>query len=130
MATPPTQMTFRGITSSGDWTWGNGVQNYLVGEQAIETNIQTALQILLGECFWNTTFGVDWITLLSSAGAAQTAANIILQTRTIIVQAFGVTSVNSVIPFFNSLTRNFRLTYNISTIYAVNVLGQLVNPLS
>ena len=128
MATP-TQMTFRGLTATGDWTWGNGVQNYLTAEAAIEANIQTALQIFLGECFWATGFGVDWITLLSSAGEAQTAANIILQTRTIIIQSFGVTSVNSVRPSFNSSNRHFSLTYNISTIYAVNVLGQLVNPL-
>ena len=123
-------MTFRGLTPSGDWTWGNGVQNYQTGEQAIETNIKTALLINLGECFWDTTFGVDWIGLLGSAGAAQTAANIILQTRTIIVKAFGVTAVNTVTPSFNSSTRGFRLTYNISTIYARNVLGELVNPLS
>lgn len=124
-----TQMTFRGLTASGDWTWGNGVQNYLVNEPAIEANIQTALQIFLGECFWATNFGVDWITLLGSAGEAQTAANIILQTRTIIVQAFGVTAINSVTPSFVSATRKFSLAYHIDTIFQTNVLGQLVNPI-
>ena len=67
----PTQMTFRSLTTSGDWTWGSGVQNYSTGEAAIEVNIKTALQMFRGEAFWDTTFGVDWLTLLSSAGAAQ-----------------------------------------------------------
>ena len=120
-------MTFRSLTPSGDWTWGQGRQNYQTGEAAIETNIRTALYMFRGEAFWDITFGVDWLTLLSSAGATQTMANIILQTRTIIVQAFGVTRINSVIPSFVSLTRGLTVTYNLDTIYQTNVLGQLVN---
>lgn len=121
-------MTFRSLTPSGDWTWGQGRQNYSVAEPAIEINIKTALQMFRAEAFWAADFGVDWLSLLSTTGATQTAGNIILQTRTIIVQSFGVTKVNSVVPVFVSATRAFSLTYNIDTIYRTNVLGQLVNP--
>lgn len=126
----PNQMTFRSLTSSGDWTWGQGVQNYSTGEAAIEVNIKTALQMFQGEAFWNTTFGVAWLSLLSSYGATQTTLNIVLQTRSLIVQCFGVTNIVSVQPIFNSITRRLNLTYAIDTIYRTNVLGQLVNTLT
>jgi hypothetical protein len=73
---------------------------------------------------------VDWLTLLSSAGAAQTILNIVLQTRTVIIQCFGVRAINSVSPIFTSLNRSLLLTYNIDTIYQTNLLGQLVNSIT
>ena len=123
-------MTFRSLTPSADWTWGSGVQNYSPAEAAIEVNIKTALQMFRGEAFWDTTFGVDWLTLLSSAGAAQTILNIVLQTRTVIIQCFGVTRINSVSPVFTSRNRSLLLSYNLDTIYQTNVLGELVNSLT
>jgi hypothetical protein len=54
----------------------------------------------------------------------------VLQTRSLIVQCFGVTNIVSVQPIFNSINRRLNLTYAIDTIYRTNVLGQLVNTLT
>jgi len=101
-----------------DWQFGQGLSNYLTGDEAIALNIQTALQTLLGEAFWNTSFGIDWINLL---GNLNTENAILTKTRSVLVSCYGVTQINSVAASVNNYTRQLTLTYNISTIYSTNL---------
>lgn len=52
--------------TTGDWTFGQGKNNYLSGVPAIEQSIKTRLSSFLGDCFFATTAGIDWFNLLGS----------------------------------------------------------------
>jgi hypothetical protein len=105
--------TFRSLSPAGDWTWGAGRQNYSAGLAAIQIDIQTALQMFLGEAFWDLTFGVDWWNLIGG----KDENSIIIQTRTVILGCWGVQQITSMSALLNRTTRNLNLTYAINTIY-------------
>lgn len=108
-----------------DWTWGQGRQNYLTGEAEINQDIATALRVFLGECFFDTTFGVDWWNLLGGKG---TAAAIVLQCRKVIAARSGVTKINRVDASVDSRTRSLRVSYNVSTVYSLQTVNSVSIP--
>lgn len=116
--------TFRGIDSDGDWIFGQGRANYFRNNDAIQADIKTALQMFMGECFWNTQFGVDWWNLIGGKNPSA-QAGIILQTRTIILGVDGVTQINSVSVSYTNAVRRLALQYSINTIFSTNVTGQV-----
>jgi hypothetical protein len=117
-------MIIRSLTDSLDWTFGNGIQDFLFAEAAIEENIQTRLMSFLNDCFFAMQFGVDWWNLI---GARNPIAQqqIIIQTRQMIIQSFGVVRINSVNATFNANTRALQVDYNIDTVYTRNVTGSV-----
>lgn len=115
-------MIFRALDASGDWTLGQGVQNYLRDEDAIELNIKTRLKSFLGDCFWAVEFGIDWFELLGAKNPAAQAA-IVLATRLMIAESYGVVRINSVTAGTDRTTRRVTVTYNIDTIYSRSVVG-------
>ena len=116
---------FRGLDSTGDWQFGFGLSSYLTGQQEIATDIQTALQCLFGDAFWDATFGVDWLNLLGSVSSQN---EIVLQTRKIILSRNGVVRINSVATSFNRQMRVLNITYNITTIYSQSVINSVNIP--
>jgi hypothetical protein len=119
MAAP---QTFRAIDSDGDWIWGRGRSSYFRGNDAIQADIRTALQIFMGEVFWNTQFGVDWWNLIGGRNPSA-QAGIILQCRTVILSVDGVAQINSVVPVFDSATRRLNITYSVNTIFSQSITG-------
>lgn len=109
-------MKIRALDTSGDWVFGQGKGSYLTGLDAIIQDIDTALHIFLGECFWAMNFGVDWFNLIG-AKAPQAQQNIILQCREVISTREGVTRINSVNVTFENFRRSLSITYDISTVY-------------
>lgn len=109
-------MKIRALDSDGDWVFGQGKGSYLVGVDAILQDIDTALHIFLGECFWNMNFGVDWFNLIG-AKAPIAQQNIILQCRQMISTRQGVTNINRVDVTFTDYRRSLSIVYDISTIY-------------
>jgi hypothetical protein len=114
--------TFRSLDASGDWVFGGGKSSYCSGNTAIQNDIKTALQIFMGECFWDTSFGVDWWNLLGGKNPSA-QASIILQVRTVILGVSGVTQINSVSVSQNSTSRSLSIQYNINTIFTQSVTG-------
>jgi hypothetical protein len=119
--------TFRGITGSGDWTFGAGRESYFRDSAAIAADIRTALLLFLNDCFFAMTTGIDWWNLL---GAKNPVAkeNIVIQTRATILSREGVVRVNSVEAAVNPTTRKVTLKYDIDTIYSRNLRGFLQTP--
>lgn len=115
-------MIFRSLDSLGDWTFGQGVQNYLRDEDAIELNVKTRLKSFLGDCFWATEFGVDWWELLGTMNPKAQAA-VVLATRLMIAESYGVVRINSVTAATDRTTRRLTVTYNVDTIYSRSVVG-------
>jgi len=106
-------MIFRNLTPSGDFTFGQGLGNYISGNPAIALNIKTRILSWLGNCFFDTTAGIDWLNRLGSKGQEG-----LLETdlRRIILQSYGVTGITS---FSYSLVgRAFTANYSIDTIFS------------
>lgn len=120
-------MIFRDLDSNGDWSFGKGRNSYARDARAIQLNVRTALLTFLREIFWQTDFGVDWWNLNGGKNpAAQTG--IILQTRTVIINAEGVVRINSVDVSLNARTRALSLSYNIDTTFTRNLRDSITIP--
>lgn len=120
-------MSVRAITgiadaNPGDWTFGQGRGNYLTGEAEINQDIATALKVFLGECFFDTGFGVDWWNLIG-AKAAKAADSIILQCRKVIAERPGVTKITAVTATIDRNTRALRISYNVSTVFSLQTIN-------
>jgi len=59
-------MIVRALDIDGDWTFGQGKNNYLSGQLAVAQSIKTRLSSFLGDCFFDTAAGIDWFNLLGS----------------------------------------------------------------
>jgi len=114
-------MIFRQLTALGDWTFGQGIAGYATAENAINLNIQTALQSWKGDCFFALNDFVDWMNRLDK----NQFTNLENELKSVILQCFGVVAINSFTSSYNPTTRNFRITYNIQTIYSPSVINTL-----
>jgi hypothetical protein len=109
-------MRVRAIDSSGDWVFGQGRSSYFNGAKEIMQDIDTALQLFLGEAFWQMDAGVDWWNLIGGKNP-QAQQNIILQCRQVIASRWGVTKITSVDATFTDYRRSLSIVYKIDTIY-------------
>lgn len=116
-------MKFRALDANGDWTFGNGVQNYLTNQDAVAIDIKTALQIFSGEVFWAVDFGVDWWNLIGS----RDQVSILLQTRSIISSRDGVIRIKNVTAALNA-ARRLSLSYSVDTVFSRNINGSVQVP--
>lgn len=111
-------MIFRNLTDDGDWTFGAGKQNYSKDDKALILNISTRLKTFLSECFFNTQIGLPWFDLIDS----KNKDIIILAVKTEISSISGVLKVKE-IEFSFSENRELTITYAISTLYNINLIG-------
>lgn len=107
-------MIVRGLTPTGDWTYGTGGQNYLRDTYAVAQCIQTGLKSFLGNCFFATNAGVDWWDFLS--GGNQTLLNIAIGTQ--ILNTPNVTGIQMLLVNLDTATRNVTIEYSASTVYS------------
>lgn len=105
----------RGLTSTGDWQFGAGLSSYVAGNNAIAQNIQTRLNMVLGNCFFDLGAGIDWLNLLGSLNN-QTALTLAISTA--INGTPGVTGLLQLNTSLASKTRNFTVQYQVQTIYS------------
>lgn len=106
-------MKFRQITNDGDWTFGKGLNNYARDNKAIGLNIRTRIYSWVGDCFFDTEAGIDWINRLGSKNQRQLLE---LDLRNIILQTDGVTGL---LEFSTNLIgRKFTADYSVQTVYS------------
>lgn len=116
-------MSVRAIDkATGDWTFGQGLQNYISGEAEIAQDIATALRVFLGEWFADTAFGVDWWNLLGRKNGAEA---IVLACRRVIASRPGVTRINRVVPSLDVRTRRVTISYDVSTVYSLRTVNSV-----
>lgn len=106
-------MITRALDSAGDWTYGSGQQNYLLGESAIEQNIVTTVQSWIGDIYYALDFGVDWYNRLD-VGQQN---NLVQEIRQVISSSYGVVGVLSINGNFNGGTRFESISVEIATIF-------------
>jgi hypothetical protein len=106
-------MKFRQLSSDGDWTFGKGIGNYVIENDAVGLNVKTRLLSWVGDCFFDLGAGIDWVNRL---GSKSQRAILELDLRTLILQTEGVTTVKN---FSTQLVgRDFKATYDVETIYS------------
>lgn len=102
----------REIDINNDWTYGKGKNDYLQNNGAVAQSIKTRLQSFLGDCFFDTTAGIDWFNLVG--GKNQLALNLAISAT--ILNTTGVTAIVSLTTNL-STTRVFTLNYSVETVY-------------
>ena len=112
-------MIFRGSTSSSDWVFGRGKQNYLKDNLAVMKNIETRLRTILTECFFDPTVGVPWFELLGQ----KSAAKLILAVKREIYNCYGVVRVLDVSYESDPITRTLTVNYSVDTIFTTGANG-------
>jgi hypothetical protein len=109
-------MKVRAINSTtGDWTFGAGLSNYLQANLAISQNIKTRLSQIVGNCFFDLTAGIDWFNLLG----AKDFLKLNLAISSVIIQTPGVTGIKQLSTNFDPETRNYQVAYSVQTIFSV-----------
>lgn len=106
-------MIFRNLTASHDWSFGKGVQDFTQQNKAIGLNIKTRLLSWVGDCFFDTLAGIDWVNRLGSKGQR---ALLEQDLRRVILQSEDVTGILSFDTVLNG--RNFSARYSVQTIYS------------
>lgn len=106
-------ISVRALDSLGDWTFGKGKNNYKRNRDAVAQDIQTRLNSYLGNCFFDTSAGIDWFNLLGAKD--QTALNLAISAT--ILNTQDVKTVLQLSSGLNSRTRRFTVQYTVSTIY-------------
>lgn len=120
-------MIIRAINGDGSPQFGQGTENFLRDNAAIEENIATRLRCFLRDCFFDQSMGLDWLRFL---GIPTKVEEVELSVRAIILQSYGVTRVIA-IQVEKEDNRNLNLSYTIDTIFGTNLsytLQSVTNP--
>lgn len=106
-------MIIRNLDANGDWTKGQGKNNYLSGNPAIGLNIRTRLLSWVGDCFFSMAAGIDWKNRLGSKNQLALLEGDI---KRIILSSFGVTGITALSVSF--VNRVLTISYSINTIFS------------
>lgn len=110
-------ITVRQRTASGDVAYGNGTQNFLTNADAVQQNILTAILLIQGETWWNTTIGTPlWTQLTSHAITPQAVALIYQQ---IILGVAFVTGIQQLSVVLNPSARTFTVSAVVQTFFGL-----------
>jgi hypothetical protein len=106
-------MKMRNLTATGDWTFGKGLQCYVVGQSAIELDIKTYLYLWVGNCFWSLQAGINYRQLLDKGQKDRLLAAL----QAGILGRFGVMGINQLSVNLDPQTRRISVAYDVSTVY-------------
>ncbi len=98
-----------------DWTFGKGRNNYLKNNAAVIQNINTRLSSFLGDCFFDTTAGIDWFSLLGS----KNRLGLELAISSTILNTTEVTGILNLSTSLNPETRSLAVSYAVQTTFTV-----------
>jgi hypothetical protein len=107
-------MSTRAIDVNGDWVFGTGANAYVTGKAEVAQNIQTRLLSFLGDCFFDTTAGIDWFNLLGG----KNQVTLQLAVAAVILNTANVTGGLQLSVTYNEQTRNLGIVYQVQTTYS------------
>jgi len=114
-------MIIRNLTVDGDFTFGQGIQNYKRDLAAIELNIQTRLKSWKGDCFYKPAEGVDYNNFLDVGTKNFLDSDV----KRVILQSEGVIKITE---YESSLDRDSRALTASVTIITIFGIVTLVEP--
>lgn len=103
-------MIMRGLSTSGDWLFGKGRNDYVSGKSAVAQNIRTRLLSFLNDCFFDKGAGIDWFNLLG--GKNQIAIDLAISAT--ILNTPDVTGLERIYIDLSS-SRNLTIEYKVET---------------
>ena len=106
-------MSVRALDINHDFTFGKGIQDYLINQFEIIQNIETRLLSFVNDCYFDMEAGIDWRRLL---GRKNTEDEIVLSCRSVILETDDVVKVNDISA--SVANRQIIIQYNIDTIYS------------
>jgi len=117
-------MRYRALTSDGDYSFGQGRENFLIDSpEAVAQAIKTRLLLMRGEWFLDTTAGTPYATEILGVGTASTRD---LAVKRVILQTPGVkqiTNYSSVV-----VDRRFSVTATVDTVYSQQATVEVTFP--
>jgi hypothetical protein len=85
-------MITRALTANYDFQFGNGLQNYLRSEAAIEQNAVTTVLSWIGDCYYFKNIGVDWYNRLDPGQQG----NLMQEIKQVLAACYGIVQVISI----------------------------------
>jgi hypothetical protein len=122
-------ITVRQLGPNNDPLWGAGQDNYISDQAAVAQIVLCRLQMFQGEWWANTLDGLPlWQSILGQSASTSSQEQIaVLITQRILGSPFIIT-VNNVQTGFNSITRQFTYSAQISTQFGTMVLSNYPQP--
>jgi hypothetical protein len=111
----------RKLDANKDMTFGHSAADFYVNQaELVAQNIDTALRLILGEWFLDTTQGVDW-----GGKILGRTSNYDAEFQRVILNVSGVDSIAS---YFSDLQdRTLSVTVQVNTIYTQEVITMAIN---
>ncbi len=106
-------MRVRALDTDNDWEYGKGQNDYKTQIQAVAQDLQTRISSFFGDCFFDTTAGVDWYNLLG--GKDQLALQ--LAVSAVILNTANVASILSFSASYNPSNRDLALFYKVLSVF-------------
>ena len=114
-------MSYRKLDSNGDYTFGQGVNNFYVDQpETVGQAVMTKLKLFQGEWFLDTTAGTPYSSQILGAGMVATYDAAI---QDVILSTPGVNSIISYTSSVNTATRSAEINCTIDTIYGIATIG-------
>jgi hypothetical protein len=106
---------YRALSSTGDYTFGQGERNFLVNSpEMVAQKVRTRLLLWQGEWFLDSTAGTPWLQSVVGKNKNPTY-DLVIQQR--ILQTAGVKSIDAYHSSVNS-SRRLSIAVTITTIYS------------
>ena len=86
-------MSVSRITNDGDWTFGQGLQNYATGSEEVAQNVKTRIKSFKNDWFLDTDFGIDWFNILGNKSNEET---IIRELDRVVTNTDGVRTIRNI----------------------------------
>jgi len=106
-------MIFRNLDENGDWTFGRGKNDFLIGQNAIGLNIKTRCYSWLNDCFFAMNEGIDWAERLGSKNQKDLLD---ADLRRIILASENVTGLVSFDSYL--IGRKYTANFSVNTVYS------------
>lgn len=106
-------MIVRALNSNHDWTFGQGLNNYVSANFAVAQEINTRLNCQLGNCFFDLAAGINWFGLLGGKDMVTLNLNI----SSVILNTQNVTGINQLSINLSS-SRILSVEYTVQTTYS------------
>jgi len=114
-------MSVRKIDEDSDWTFGQGLGNYITKDNDIAQNVATRIKSFKNDYFLDNTQNIDWLNIL---GVKNNESLILNEVRRVVQQTEGVQRVNDVSLVQND-KRNAIILIDFDTIYNRNILKEV-----
>ena len=112
-------MIVRRQDANGDFVFGHGLNDYLVGNDAVAQLIEDRLLLWLGEWFLDISEGVDWPSVLGTKPPAMNEAEIAV--RECVRATETVTDITDFAMAFDHRTFTVDMFVEVSTIYTTGI---------